>query len=187
LPGDAALLKDAIDSSLAELQEWMPWARSEPSELGAIAERLERFRAEFLGGQDWAYGMFDPRGAIVLGGAGLHPRIGPRALEMGYWVRTAATGRGLATEAVAALTRVGFELFAVERIEIHCDPRNTRSAAIPRRLGFAHTETRQGVDRNPDGLPRDTMVWTLRADSYRSAQSTWGCAEAFDANDRRVL
>ena len=46
----------------------------------------------------------------MLGGMGLHTRVGPRAREIGYWIRKDAEGRGYVTEAVAALTRVGFEV-----------------------------------------------------------------------------
>ena len=30
-PSDAPLLRDAVDSSLDHLREWMPWAEDEPS------------------------------------------------------------------------------------------------------------------------------------------------------------
>ena len=48
----------------------------------------------------------------------------------------AACGEGLCTEATAALTRVGFEVCEIERIEIRVDPANEASLAIPRKLGF---------------------------------------------------
>src|SRR5262249_27870811 len=37
-PGDAALMKDAIDSSLEHLRAWMPWAEAEPQTLAEKAE-----------------------------------------------------------------------------------------------------------------------------------------------------
>ena len=41
------------------------------------------------------------------------------------------------------LTRVGFELCGLERIDIQVEPQNERSLAIPRKLGF----TQEGVLR----------------------------------------
>ena len=76
--------------------------------------------------------------SAVLGGTGLHERIGVNAREIGYWVRVEATNRGIATETAAALTKVGFEIMGLDRMEIHCDVRNLRSATIPRKLGFTH-------------------------------------------------
>lgn len=86
-PRDAPLLKDAIDASLVELQQWMPWATSEPSPVGSIAERIGKFRRAFQSGQDWTYGVFDRDETMVLGGAGLHQRTEPGCLEIGYWIQ----------------------------------------------------------------------------------------------------
>jgi RimJ/RimL family protein N-acetyltransferase len=108
----------------------------EPSSVGAIAERLASMRKRFLINEDWAYGLFDTDEARVVGGAGLHPRGSADHLEIGYWIRADASGRGLATEAAAALCRAAFAYTPVERLEIHCDVENGRSAAVARRLGF---------------------------------------------------
>ena len=130
-PEDAPWLKDAIDSSLAELKTWMVWATHEPSSIEVLAERLRGFRDDFRAGRSWTYGIFDRADTQVVGGAGLHARGGPGVLEIGYWIRTDATRHGYATEAAATLTAVAFEFAAIARVEIRCDPRNLRSAAIP--------------------------------------------------------
>ena len=162
-PRDAPLLKDAIDTSLAELQQWMPWATSEPSPVGSLAERIGKFRHAFQSGQDWTYGVFDRDETMVLGGAGLHQRTEPGCLEIGYWIRSSAAGSGLATEAAAALVDVAFRVHRVKAVEIRCDPRNLRSAAVPRRLGFRHVATLPGDRAGRDGVAHDTMVWQLTA------------------------
>ncbi|WP_019229166.1 GNAT family N-acetyltransferase, partial [Sedimentibacter sp. B4] len=69
-------------------------------------------------------------------GFSLHRRVGPDGLEIGYWLDAAHTGVGLATEAVGGLTAVALALPEVERVEIHTDEGNARSAAVPRRLGY---------------------------------------------------
>ena len=157
---DAPRLKAAIDASLPELQMWVPWAQHEPSAVEALAHRLDGMRERFLAGEDWAFGVFDANETRVLGGAGLHPRGGTDHLEIGYWVRTDATGQGLATEAADALCAAAFERPDIARVEIHCDAENHRSAAIPRRLGFRlrRTEPRDSVAR---GQQREIQVWSL--------------------------
>ena len=89
-PRDAPLLKDAIDSSLNHLRPWMPWARHEPQTLAQKVELLREFRGQFDLGADSIYGIFDAGEERVLGGTGLHPRIGTGGLEIGYWIRVSA-------------------------------------------------------------------------------------------------
>ena len=100
----------------------------------------------------------------MLGGSGLHPRIGPGALEIGYWMRADAVGQGYATESTAALTRVAFEVADVERVEIHCSTENHASAAIPRKLGYSLREA------------GDDLIFTLTADDFPGSPSAGGAA-----------
>jgi RimJ/RimL family protein N-acetyltransferase len=163
---DVAALKDAIDSSLAELQAWMVWAMAEPSPLAVIEERVVRFRGNFDTGREWLYGIFTDGGAQLVGGIGILPRADADALEMGYWLRTGATGNGYVTEAAAAVAIAAFAATSATHIEIRCDPRNLRSAAIPRRLGYRHRETLIANTVTPAGGPRDTMVWVLGREEH---------------------
>jgi RimJ/RimL family protein N-acetyltransferase len=163
---DAPALKRAIDANLEHLRPWMPWALEEPSPLDAIEARLAQFAASFAAGTNWVYGMFEPDEARVIGGAGLHPRIGDGGLEIGYWVDAGWTGRGLATEAAEALTGAAFGRPDIARVEIRCDPRNVASAGVPRRLGYRLVEILQGNAVTPTGAPRDTMVWRMARDEW---------------------
>lgn len=185
-PEDAAGLKQVIDRNLDHLRPWMPWVAHEPEPLQQKTERLREFRAMFERDEDLIYAIFDAADSEVLGGTGLHPRTGPEAREVGYWIGREHEGQGLITESTAALTRVGFELLALDRIEIHCDPRNVRSAAIPRRLGYEHEATLRRRLADADGSLRDVMIWTLFADRYRRSPAASTPLEAY-ADDRRQL
>lgn len=186
-PVDAPLLKEAIDVSLEHLRPWMPWAEHEPEELPAKFERLRRFRAEFDLGSNFVYGIFNADETRVLGGTGLHTRIGPGALEIGYWIRVDEINRGVATEASAALTRVAFEVHGVHRVVIQCDPANERSAAVPSKLGFVHEATLRENMPMGDGTFRDTMVWTMLRNEYADSVARTYHVEAFDAAGERLL
>jgi RimJ/RimL family protein N-acetyltransferase len=166
----APMLKDAVDSSLAELQQWMDWALQEPSEIAAIQERLAKRRLDFHEGRDFFYLIFDPAEQLVLGGTGLHTRLGPDALEIGYWIRTDRTRQGLATEVARVLTQTAFEAVGVHRVEIRCDPNNVASAAVPRRLGYRLREVLRGNALTPNGQQRDTMVWEMTAQEFASRE-----------------
>ena len=165
-PSDAPLLKLSVDSSLEHLRMWMTWAMQEPSELQRVEERLTGYRERFLEGSDFVYGIFDSSESEVLGTTGLHPRIGPRALEIGYWIRAESINSGFATEATRALTVAAFALREIDRVEIRCDPANAASAAIPRKLGYRNIKTLKGNAQTPLGRPRDTVVFALSAEEY---------------------
>jgi RimJ/RimL family protein N-acetyltransferase len=180
-PQDAPLLKEALDSSLDHLRPWMPWAHDEPKPLEEKIDLLRGFRAAFDQGEDFVYGVFDAEEQRVLGGSGLHRRVGELGLEIGYWIRADAVGRGLATEAAAALTHAGLAVEGIDRIEIHCDPRNQASAAVPRKLGYTHEATLRRRLRDADGAPRDVMIWTLFADAFSASACAGYAVEQFDA------
>jgi RimJ/RimL family protein N-acetyltransferase len=97
----------------------------------------------------------------IIGYCGLHDRLGGGALEIGYWVRSSHTGRGVATTAAAALTRAAaLAVDGVEQVEIHCDAANTKSSAVPPKLGYRLDR----IDRRPPEAPGETdqhMVWVF--------------------------
>lgn len=186
-PADAPLLDAAIRDNLAHLKPWMPWAHQEPQTLEQRISLLRMFRGQFDLGQDHVYGIFDRDETRVIGGTGLHLRLGPDAREIGYWIVKDCEGRGMVSEAVGALTRVAFEIDRIVRVEIHCDPENVRSAAVPRRLDYTHEGTlRQRVETTGDGR-RDSMIWSLLGEEYPNSPSSSASLEAFDAAGRRLL
>jgi RimJ/RimL family protein N-acetyltransferase len=155
--------------------------------LQARIERLRSWRGQFDLGQDFVYGVFSLDEREVLGSSGLHTRAGEGAREIGYWIHVNHINQGLATEVAAALTRVAFEIEAVVRVEIHCDPRNLRSAAVARKLGFVHEATLRQRTQDAEGQRRDTMIWSMLAEDYTGSVASTVEIEAFDAVRRRIL
>jgi RimJ/RimL family protein N-acetyltransferase len=166
----------------------MTWAAHEPQTLEEKVAELRRFRGRFDLGKDFIYGIFDANETHVLGGTGLHLRRGRDAYEIGYWIRSSHTGRGLATETTAALTRVAFELCGVDRVDIRVEPENAASLAIPRKLGFVEEATLRRRLPAPDGGdPRDVTVFALFRDGYGGSPASAATIEAYDAAGTRVL
>lgn len=56
--------------------------------------------------------------------------------EMLYWLDTRETGKGYMTEAINALARASFQVYAAKRIQIKVSVSNSKSIAIPQKLGF---------------------------------------------------
>jgi RimJ/RimL family protein N-acetyltransferase len=186
-PGDAALLKEAIDASFEHLAPWMPWAaEQEPQTLEEKTKLVESFRAQFDAGENFIYGIFSPDESEVLGGTGLHVRVGPGGLEIGYWVRASATRQGIAAESSAAVTRVGFEICEADRIEIRIEPSNDASVGVPRKHGFTEEATLRRRLPGRKGEPlRDVTIFTMFREDFDPAIAP--PLRAFDAGGRQLL
>ena len=186
-PEDAPLLKDAVDRSLDHLRPFMPWTPDAPEPLDLVYERLRDFRSQYDRDENWIMGAFSPDDSRCLGGTGLHPRQGEGGLEIGYWITADEVGRGYATELSAVLTRVGFECFDVDRIEIRVDPANELSEKIPAKLGFTKEATlRRRLPEKQGSEPRDVNIWTLfRSELSGSPVEAYRCT-AYDALGRVI-
>jgi RimJ/RimL family protein N-acetyltransferase len=181
---DAAALLAVIDGNEAHLAAWLPWLSERPRTVPDQAQLLERFRANFDLGAEFVFGVFSHAGEC-LGSLCLHRSVGPRALELGYWLAHGHCGHGLGHEMVAAACQAAFAASWLERLEIHCAPDNLPSARIAARLGFRHEVTLAGRLVSARGL-HDAMIWSLwRTAPMLALEATR--SNSFDAEGQRVF
>ena len=185
---DAAAIAAAVAASMDHLRPWMPGATpdsadprtqrvrvAESDEMwaqgtdfiysivgtdGALAGEIGLHRR--LDDGDYSFLLLDPEETTLLGIFGLHRRIGPGAIELGYWLSREAVGRGLATAAAKALTTAALDLPDVDRVEIHCDEANSRSRKIPERLGYRLDRIEEDGVKAPGEVGR-AMIWIFPA------------------------
>lgn len=163
MPDDRQARFEALLASYEHLRPWMSWIQEPPTLEGQRA--LDELRGDaWLGEDSFLYGIFDAVDGSVLGAIGVHDRVGPGGLELGYWCHVAHTGKGVMTRAAGELTRILLELDGIERVEIHCDEANTRSAAIPQRLGYRLDRIEDDGVRAPFETGRG-MVWIKERES----------------------
>jgi RimJ/RimL family protein N-acetyltransferase len=160
LPGDGKAVYEAMQASLNELKPWMPWAHTNQS-VQDVEANIRDSIAKFITREDLRLHIFNKETMEFIGSSGLH-RINwnvPK-FEIGYWSDTRYSGKGYITEAAEAITNFAFTELNAKRVEIRCDPRNSKSRAIPEKLGF----TLEGILKN-DSLSakskeiRDTCVF----------------------------
>ena len=168
---DAPLLRAAIDESLDSIRRWLSWGREEPSPLPSLRTRLQSYADDFDAGRRWRYAVWVGEEEHLAGGASLHPRVGPGALEVSYWVRRGCRRRGIAAAAAAALARHAFTSHGVGHVDICVDVGNEASAALALSLGF---EPRGSLAReHTDGSPRPVLVYRLDSPEALRAPSRW--------------
>ncbi len=66
---------------------------------------------------------------------------------IGYWLGEEFTGKGIMTNVVRDLIKLGVEFCDLQKIDIRCASGNLRSRAIPERLGFSHEGTLRRAER----------------------------------------
>jgi RimJ/RimL family protein N-acetyltransferase len=140
---DAPAHCDAVLESLAQVGRWLDWAH-EGYGVGDSSAFIARALAGHESGEMYEFLIFDTAGAFI-GGCGLN-RLDMRFLKsnLGYWVRTGAAGRGLATAATGLVARFGFEQLGLQRIEIIAATGNLASQRVAEKVGAQ----REGILRN---------------------------------------
>jgi RimJ/RimL family protein N-acetyltransferase len=167
---DAQGLHPVLASNWEHLGPWIPARVATPAPVPELAQRLAGFAADFVADREWRYGIFATSGHAVLGELGLFPRDATGRVpyahadraELGYWLRSDMTGRGLVTEGARAVLEMAATLPHISHIEIRCDARNIPSAAIPQRLEFVLSATVEHPAVTPTEPASQTQIWTSR-------------------------
>jgi len=133
-PEDTEPLFDAAISSQAEVYRWLPWCHPD-YRIEETREWIERCRKAWAERSEFNFIIADPAGRI-LGVCGLNKLDGPHhAANLGYWVRTSDTGRGVASAAVRLLVAFAFRETDLERLEIVAALENLASRRVAEKSG----------------------------------------------------
>ncbi len=142
-----------------------PWEPERPGDFETPAY-WERFVAHCLreaqAGTQARFVATWPDTSDIIAAVNLHgiERGVAECAVLGYSVDTAAEGRGLAREAVAAVVTYAFDVLRLHRIEANYQPLNERSGRLLRALGFVV----EGYARDYlyiDGAWRDHVLTSL--------------------------
>ena len=146
---DAPALASAIGSD-PDLDRWtripFPYTEEDAREFIAATEET-------------AFAIHDRTSGELLGGIGA--RVCEMAIvEIGYWVKADARGRGVATRALALVARFAFDELGAGRVQLTTEPDNVASQRVAEKVGF----TREGVLRSFldfKGRRRDAVMFSL--------------------------
>ena len=162
---DAAALLAALTESIHELRStlwFLPWVAEAPT-LQTAEVRCRRAEANFRLRTDMPYLAFDRGSDRLVASVGLHrTNWAIPETELGYWVRTGETGKGYASEGVAALTAWALEGLGAQRVELVTDEKNTASRAVAERCGFCLEGVRRNVVKSPTGAFGNSCIYSRR-------------------------
>lgn len=132
---DAESFHAAVRGSIEALSYWMPWCH--PAYSLADAQRWMQFcEAAWSARSEFPLGIFDAASGAVIGGTGLnHVNTAYRTANLGYWVGSSHTNRGVARTAARLAADIGFTDLQLTRLEIVVLTHNPASQRVAQAIG----------------------------------------------------
>jgi len=150
---DAPSLFALTDKNRGYLRQFLPWL-----DRTKTAADTEWFITNSLKGAKEKkcadYGIYYQD--ELVGAIGFHSMdYENKKTTIGYWLDKEHQGKGIMTRSVKILINFAFTELGLNRIQINCAPENTKSSAIPKRLGF----TKEGIARQSEWLYDHFVDW----------------------------
>lgn len=144
MPQDAEEIFSLVDNNREHLR-WMIFTegtRSVENIQEFVKYSLHQLAADT--GYHWGI-VHQGRMAGIFGADGIN-RNSQKA-EIGYWLAAEFQGKGLMTLTGREMLSHLFNTIGLNRVEVRCDVRNTRSRALAERLGFVYEGTKRQVEK----------------------------------------
>ena len=154
---------EAVRESINEVSRWLPWCHAGYTIDESRAFIMSRDKA-WATEEEYSFGIFDAQSGACLGGVGLNHIVREYLYaNLGYWVRTSCTGRGVASRAVRLAAQFAFAELGLQRIEIVAAVGNAGSQHAAEKAGAV----REGVLRKRivlHGKAHDAVLYSLVAE-----------------------
>lgn len=154
-----------------------PWDPvRDPSFYTEAGQRMELDldRRAWASGTAYAFAVLDlDGGERLIGRVALSNVVrGPwQSANLGYWIAADAGGRGHATRAVGLVVRFAFEHAGLHRVQPAIIPRNVRSVAVARSVGF-RLEGRAERYLRINGAWEDHDIYALTVEDWERIRPT---------------
>lgn len=153
-------LCELTDSCRPYLKEWLPWVDG-----SKCVEDVKAFinitKNQFVSNNGFQAGIWY-KGSIA-GVIGFHSmNWSHKSTSLGYWLGERYQGNGVMTKSCKAFVDYAFGELKLNRVEVRCGEGNSRSRAIPERLGFFQ----EGIIRDAEWLYNhyvDNVVYGILA------------------------
>jgi len=139
------LFKLIIDNK-AYLREWLSWVDTTNS-LEATKGFISSVKKKYSDNKGFEVAIFYKRNLSGILGV-LPVDWANKKTSIGYWLAEPFQGKGIMTRSCKGILDYLFNNYGLNRIEINCATGNTKSRAIPERLGFVQ----EGIARDFEWL-----------------------------------
>ncbi|MFJ7734873.1 GNAT family N-acetyltransferase [Lysinibacillus sp. NPDC097287] len=160
---DAQSVFALTDTSRSTLREWLPWldmTTKEEHTRSFIESNIAGFKENKCLS---TVILFDGK---IVGIAGFNNiNHANETVYIGYWLSKEAHGHGIMTRATQALCQYAFEELQFNKVEIRAAVDNTKSRAIPERLGFVNEGTIRSAEWLYDHFV-DHVVYGMLANEW---------------------
>lgn len=145
---------------------WIPWAVHEPEPVEIKKIKIRTWKGEFLLDQQYTYGIFSKKHGKLIGIIFLFTRQGDGILEIGYIVDQDEAGKGIATEASYAVTKLSFEHIGIGKAVIICNPKNIASSKIPEKLNYRFESIKKEAQMDKEEANMENATWSLLIEEF---------------------
>lgn len=166
-PTDEVRLFNAARESIPEVFPFLPWCHPD-YERSETRNWLRTAISDWEKGNNFSFGIWDHANRF-LGGCGLSRIDEHPVMNLGYWIRTSATGQGVATTVTRSLARFAFDELGMQRIEIVMSTQNHPSQRVAEKSGARF----EGILRNRlllHGQAHDAFLYSLVPDDMATAE-----------------
>jgi ribosomal-protein-serine acetyltransferase len=161
--GDGAAFWDVVNEDRVDLAQWVGWVDNYKTPEDAESY-VRNMAGRWVTREGLILGIFSIDEKTLYGGTGFHGfdwKV--PSLEIGWFLRKSARGRGVATEAVNLCCTLAFDHMKVNRVWGGVDALNNKSWKLFERVGFAREGHLRGECRDHHGNVRDTFVYGMLA------------------------
>ncbi|MDG4656802.1 GNAT family protein [Ectobacillus antri] len=159
----ADLIFKASNTSREHLRRWLPWV-DDTHTLEDTKKFIQATMDQFAQHKGFCTSIWwRDEFAGIIDFHGLHTTL--NKIEIGYWLLEKHQGRGIMTKACRAFVDHAFSVMKLERVEILAAVGNTKSQAIPKRLGFKQEGVLRKCTKTSEGL-EDVVIFGLLKDEW---------------------
>jgi ribosomal-protein-serine acetyltransferase len=151
---------EAVRESINEAHQWLPWCHPDYTKQETV-NWVTYQMSSWNNDEEYSFVILEKGTGKLLGGIGLNFINNlHKVCNLGYWVRTSCTGKGVATKAVKLAVEYAINELNFNRVEIIISKDNIASQKVAEKAG-AVKECLAKKRLLIHGVPTDSFVYSL--------------------------